>query len=378
MSISPLVSSIIESFVHPGLCADRDQHRRASILSAVMLAFALLALLACLLVVASSIPMKYGSIICLSAVAWFIGLLVLLRRKGAFMACSFGAVLATLLAMVSGIVVSGGPDASPAVQLLVVPPLMGHFFGGLRWGRHAVVATFLSLAALYALHFAGIPFIQSVGSEAHMNLARMIVSLVNLGGVSALAFIYEVTSNALKLERDAEHERYCHLARTDPLTGLANRRSFDAMLAQRFARDDKTTPPRCFALGYLDLDGFKPINDQYGHAVGDEVLCVVSDRLRGALRDADFVGRHGGDEFMLCLDTVEDQTVVEATAQRILTAIAAPISTTAGILKISGSLGFALYPIDSSEIEGLKRSADAAMYDAKREHGAWRMASRRA
>ena len=378
MSISPLVSSVIEYFVHPGLSADRDQHHRASILSAVMLTFVLLSLLACLLTVVSSIPMKYSTIICLSAAACLIGLLMVLRRKGAFMLCSIGAVFVTLLAMVFGIVVSGGPDESPSVQLLVLPPLMAHFFGGRRWGRNTVGVTFLCLAVLYGLNFAGFTFIQSVGVEQHMNLARMIVTLVNFGAVSALAYIYEVTSSALKQERDAEHERYIQLAKTDPLTGLSNRRNFDALLERRLAAGRQSKPPRCFALGYLDLDGFKPINDQYGHAVGDEVLCVVSERLRGALREADFVGRHGGDEFMLCLDTVEDMSVVEAAAQRVLASIAAPIVTTAGAVKLSGSLGFALYPQDALDIEGLKKSADAAMYEAKREHDAWRLARRAA
>jgi len=217
----------------------------------------------------------------------------------------------------------------------------------------------------------GFGFLQTVEPDK-MLVLNFLVGFVNLSVISVMAFIYEFTASSLRRERDVEHEKYIRLAKTDPLTGLANRRNFDSMLLERMEIYGAQNPPRRFALGYLDLDGFKPINDQYGHAVGDEVLRVVSDRLRAALRGSDFVGRHGGDEFMLLLDLVGDQSALEAMAQRMLNSIAKPIETTAGNVQVSGSLGFAMYPLDSEEIEELKRSADTAMYEAKRQRGTWR------
>ena len=106
--------------------------------------------------------------------------------------------------------------------------------------------------------------------------------------------------------------------------------------------------------------------------MGDEVLCVVSDRLRAALRGSDFVGRHGGDEFLLLMDLVGNQSALEAMADRMLASIAQPIKTSAGMVSVSGSLGFAMFPLDADEIEALRRAADAAMYSAKQRHGSWR------
>ncbi len=374
--MSKLLHTVTEFFVHPDLHQDRDMYYRGRILIVMMLTIALLVFLAYVAALVGEIPLDYGSRICLTVSLWIGGLLILARQRGNILFCSIASVLAALVAVIAGISVSGGPMDSPAVQLMVVPPLMAYFFGGLRWGRYAVGVTFLSMVVLYGLHFTGFTFIQCIDSPTEMNLARMLVSFLNLGLISAMAFIYEITAAVLKGERDAEYARYSHLARTDPLTGLANRRNFDALLDERLATGGKVSPPRCFALGYLDLDGFKPINDKYGHAVGDEVLCAVSDRLRAVLRDGDFVGRHGGDEFMLCLDTVEDPAIIDTAAKRILAAIAAPIETSAGAVSVSGSLGFAVYPADSVDIEGLKRSADAAMYEAKREHGTWRLAKK--
>jgi diguanylate cyclase (GGDEF)-like protein len=187
-----------------------------------------------------------------------------------------------------------------------------------------------------------------------------------------MAFIYEYTAAVLKRERDLEHEKFIQLAKTDPLTGLSNRRNFDAMLVERMNVYGPQNQLQRFALGYLDLDGFKPINDRYGHAIGDEVLRVVSDRLRNTLRGSDFVGRHGGDEFMLMIDLPGSQDFLETMAERLLNAIAQPIPTNAGIVGVTGSLGFAIFPLDASEIEELKKSADSAMYAAKRQRGSWR------
>ncbi len=369
-----IATAILDYFVHASLRTDSDKINRARILVATMLTFPIVSLTAYIIVVAagfSKSSMLYGAMICLPTAAFFMLLLYVIRREGHYMFCSVFSVLMLMGVVVAGVCVSGGPVVSPALQILVVPPLTAYFFGGTRWGGYAVGLTFATLLTLVGLHFMGVEFLQTV-TPANMDGVHFLVSLVNLSAISAMAFIYEFTAAVLRRERDAEHEKYIHLAKTDALTGLANRRNFDAMLLERMQMYALQEPVRRFALGYLDLDGFKPINDTYGHAVGDEVLRAVSDRMRGVLRGSDFVGRHGGDEFMLMLDMVGEPPVLDMMAQRLLKVIAQPIQSTAGPVQVSGSLGFAIYPLDSSDVEELKKAADTAMYAAKRTKGCWR------
>jgi diguanylate cyclase (GGDEF)-like protein len=121
----------------------------------------------------------------------------------------------------------------------------------------------------------------------------------------------------------------------------------------------------------LDLDGFKPINDEFGHDVGDEVLQIVSERLLGCLRESDYVGRQGGDEFMLIFDAVNTTAQVEVFAKRVAQMIELPIHTSVGSLHVTGSLGFALFPGSADDADALKTAADRAMYAAKRSRSGW-------
>ncbi|HEY5719069.1 MAG TPA: GGDEF domain-containing protein, partial [Gammaproteobacteria bacterium] len=147
------------------------------------------------------------------------------------------------------------------------------------------------------------------------------------------------------------------------LTGLPNRVLYLDRLQQqiRLARRDR----RELAVLFLDLDEFKPINDRYGHDVGDQVLREVAERLSECVRSADTVARIGGDEFTIVvgpLDTAGDATIV---ARKILESVARPFLVDRHSHQIGVSIGIALYPQDASDAEGLTRRADAAMYVAK-------------
>jgi diguanylate cyclase (GGDEF)-like protein len=248
---------------------------------------------------------------------------------------------------------------------------MAYFFGGIRWGSYTAILTFCIGVIFIILDSRGIEFLQTIDSVAQMHKSRLLITLINFTFISGMALAYEYAAIGLRRERDQEHEKYMRQAKTDPLTGLANRRNFDAILAERIQSYSAAHPARKFILGYVDLDGFKPINDDYGHAVGDEVLCIVSDRLRAALRDSEFVGRYGGDEFMLILDSQSSASSLEPVAQRLLSAIAQPISTSKGLVTVSGSIGLAQFPIDGCDLDTLKQAADTAMYAAKRSHSGW-------
>ncbi|MGM9515077.1 diguanylate cyclase domain-containing protein [Roseateles sp. DB2] len=154
--------------------------------------------------------------------------------------------------------------------------------------------------------------------------------------------------------------RHQHRAEHDDLTGLLNRSAFrDRVVSSLRAREGRVVL-------LLDLDDFKKINDNFGHAAGDEVLRIVSARLIHALRQGDIVSRLGGDEFACLLsEGISDQHLIALEA-KLSAVISAPIQLPAHRLSTSASLGFARSPEDGMDVDALLASADAAMYRAKR------------
>lgn len=160
---------------------------------------------------------------------------------------------------------------------------------------------------------------------------------------------------------------------TDPLTGLPNRVLFRDRFSQALAHA-KRRGGRVAVL-FVDLDGFKAINDCYGHAVGDELLRHVARCLKAAGRDVDTVSRHGGDEFLVLLSEVANAGNAATFADKALKALSEPIRVGAEVMRVGASIGISLYPEDGEEQETLVRKADAAMYVAKRNHTAYAFAS---
>ncbi len=159
-------------------------------------------------------------------------------------------------------------------------------------------------------------------------------------------------------------QRLERMAHYDPLTGLANRALFADRLQQAMAASQRTN--QLLAVCYLDLDGFKPVNDRYGHPAGDELLVQVAKRLRAQLREADTVARLGGDEFALLLTELGDVQSGKQALDRLLTALKTPFELRHGrTVSISASIGVTLFPNDSADAENLLRHADQAMYLAK-------------
>jgi diguanylate cyclase len=171
--------------------------------------------------------------------------------------------------------------------------------------------------------------------------------------------------------------RIVRLAYFDTLTGLPNREQSRTRLesALQAARDNHRT----LAVLYLDLDNFKRVNDTLGHAVGDELLCVVAKRLRGSLRYSESssgergpnsrpgdLARLGGDEFMVLLPNLRNSGDAGAVADRLISALREPVQLAHNSLVVTPSVGIALYPQDGADAETLLRNADLAMYFAKR------------
>nr|WP_305890941.1 EAL domain-containing protein [Methylomonas sp. WSC-7] len=155
-------------------------------------------------------------------------------------------------------------------------------------------------------------------------------------------------------------ERIAHF---DPLTGIPNRVLLADRLAQALAHTHRAG--NHMAVCYLDLDGFKPVNDQFGHEVGDQLLIETSLRIRDCLRAGDTVARIGGDEFVLLLLDFSDSRECEAVLERMLCKVAEPLSIADNLVCVSASVGLTLYPDDLASADTLLRHADQAMYVAK-------------
>jgi len=155
-----------------------------------------------------------------------------------------------------------------------------------------------------------------------------------------------------------------HAALHDPLTGLPNRTSFE----ERSRRALALHGPRAlaFSVVYIDLDGFKAINDVHGHAIGDRVLKVIGRRLMHAVRAEDSITRHGGDEFACLLLDIQSEAHVTSIAHKLFDAISAPCMLGTLTLHVRASVGVALYPKDGATVEALLQSADTAMFWAKK------------
>ncbi len=164
--------------------------------------------------------------------------------------------------------------------------------------------------------------------------------------------------------RENDSKQLTQLAYHDPLTGLPNRRLFDDRL--RLAMAEATTSGAGLCVLFLDLDRFKPINDELGHEVGDLVLQEISERLKTSVRRGDTVARIGGDEFVLLLQGINGDSDTEAVVDAILYALSEPIKFQQHQIFITASIGCARYPQDGTDIGTLVKHADSAMYGAKR------------
>ncbi len=158
-----------------------------------------------------------------------------------------------------------------------------------------------------------------------------------------------------------------HLAHHDALTNLPNRRLFLDRLEQALARTRRDN--RILALLFLDLDQFKHVNDTHGHAEGDRLLRMVADRLRGCVRESDTVARLGGDEFTLILPEAARIEDVLRFAEKVFDTLAVPFPLCGREIFVTASMGISVYPADGQDCETLLKTADAAMYRAKRHGG---------
>ena len=253
--------------------------------------------------------------------------------------------------------------------------------------RYQVAAAAVMGLAICGMHYTGMAAANFPAAAVCLSAAKLggdtlgtlvIVLTMSLLGLTLcvslldvrrrLALSLKAANEQLQLANQELHQR----ALIDPLTALPNRVLLEDRLAQAVARRERASMATVggaaeqLAVLFLDLDGFKPVNDSYGHSAGDQVLVEVAARLRRASRTVDTVARLGGDEFVVLMEVVADERDCIHFANRLLQSLSAPFTVGSGHhVQISASVGIAIYPEHGQGDELLVR-ADAVMYAAKR------------
>ncbi len=167
--------------------------------------------------------------------------------------------------------------------------------------------------------------------------------------------------------RREDIQKYTYLATHDPLTGLSNRLLFDDRLNQAIFHAERFD--KCFAVIFCDLDKFKPINDTYGHSIGDQLLKMVAQSIQNILRKEDTVCRFGGDEFVILVEDIKEIAALQTILQKLSDIQFNKIQIDELELSVGISIGVSIYPQDATTADELLKNADEAMYKAKRELG---------
>ena len=192
---------------------------------------------------------------------------------------------------------------------------------------------------------------------------RLILTLIS-SAAFILVFLYG-SLRKLSIEQRTAHARFAHQATHDSLTGLRNRPAVMDHVARKLVDGEQEASLGGLALLLVDLDGFKAVNDNFGHDTGDELLKQVASRLEAALRDSDYVARLGGDEFLIVVPQVSDQETAERVGKKVIASVGAPYTLFGKESKITASIGISMFPKDAREREALMKCADLALYEAK-------------
>jgi diguanylate cyclase (GGDEF)-like protein len=204
---------------------------------------------------------------------------------------------------------------------------------------------------------------QSTLNGLYRNLKTDLIYLWMVMALLTIAPSWILASNLVR--RQLSQDQLWRMATFDTLTGLYNRHSFKRILDQTM--DEARRYDRCFAIFFIDLDGFKSINDQMGHDAGDTVLQQAARRMQRCLRSTDRLARLGGDEFCIIILEVNSQKKASQIARKLISELQRPFDLKKGTGRIGASIGISLFPWDGRNGESLVKSADTAMYAAKTE-----------
>jgi diguanylate cyclase (GGDEF)-like protein len=293
---------------------------------------------------------------------FYIGCLMIFKRTASLVLAGNLYGVGAYGGITAAVSVTGGFQNSPFLQILLIIPLFLFLICGRRWGYVWTMVIIATFSVFFTLSLLGIK-VPDLASTTHQNIIVFLLWVMLCFSLMTCLAIYDGINESLAKRIRRERDKFEHEAAHDLLTGLANRRTYHRVLDQLI--DEYRPSNSRLALLIIDLNGFKPINDQLGHHAGDFVLRVVADRLKDTVGNSNTVARLGGDEFSVILHSVKDSSIALHVARRIQDAIAAPISFEAHLLTIHASIGIAFFPDDGQDPDALAKHADRAMYTAK-------------
>jgi len=310
----------------------------------------------------------------LAAMAGCVANLYLLRWTRRTDLCGHLAVLTLFVLLVASIYYTGGFHQPNFAWLYIVPLASGTLIDMRGCWIWVCICTGTALGFWSLEHSFGVEFPNVLANE-HQPVLFLVSRTFALGAVGILTTTFITVQRQLESALRKSHAEIQELAYYDPLTGLPNRQLFQERLRPAIER------ARCggkqAALLFLDLDGFKAVNDTLGHRAGDHLLKEVGERFRRCVRLSDYLGRPtaepnsesisrlGGDEFTVLLSDVAGPQGAACVAQRILDTLAQPFEIGGREIFAGASIGIALFPDDGEDAETLLRNADTAMYEAK-------------
>jgi len=311
-----------------------------------------------------------AGIVVLCLVGYLVALLLLIRTENYLLCANF--MLSILaIAVILGIQITGGYLESPISKLGLQLPVTAFLLMGLRPGIAWLVITLLISVGLYLSAISGVGYVQLLQSQRlveAMDISLLFILLIMMGGA---LIVYETINSLLTGQLHEERNRFEHKASHDDLTGIPNRFEFFRRL--KSAIEEAQERRHKVGVVYIDLDGFKPINDLLGHHVGDEALRAVAKRLQLSLRLSDTTARLGGDEFALILPGIHVPVDIHNILPKILVAVREPTNIDGVDVVVRASCGVAVYPVHAEDDSALCRYADIAMYRAKEKSDTWVM-----
>ena len=281
-------------------------------------------------------------------------------------------VAGLFISSVSSVYVTGGYLESPLPVLALMAPTFAFLLLGLRRGMVWSAFTMGTLVLMWVLEQRHIidPLQLLVHPDVQRNLTLWVPMTLGIM-IIAVMIIYETITNRLREDLQTEKNKFKWEASHDSLTGLPNRPEFFQRLRLGIRNAEVNEQP--LALVYVDLDGFKPINDLFGHHIGDEVLKTVSKRIQAILRGSDSVARLGGDEFAIILQGAStNKDVMDNILAKTLHAISEKMVIEGQEVSVGASMGVVYFDKEESDINVLCRKADVAMYKAKEKKNTWR------
>jgi diguanylate cyclase (GGDEF)-like protein/hemerythrin-like metal-binding protein/PAS domain S-box-containing protein len=258
----------------------------------------------------------------------------------------------------AGLIVEANPAFCKASQRSY-EQVVGQALAVLKTGLgDALVSASIWQSVKQAGHWSGELWSRAASGEPYVEWLTLSAVRNEQGELENYVAVFSNVGQLLQRQRTMEH-----MANHDALTGLPNRLLLNDRLEVAVANAERLG--EWLAVCFLDLDGFKRINDLFGHAIGDEVLRAVSLRLKGLLRRNDTVARLGGDEFVILIGALHGPEECWPFLDRVLATIKQPIEVAEGVVEASASIGVSLFPNDGSHPDELLQRADEAMYQAK-------------